>query len=204
MAEFAAAFAREAWPKHLSRDGGTGAARLPAFRPARWRRPLRCHRRAGRRRRHAASEPDLCGPAFRHRRSTRHRPPAGARLLRSKFADVLRAAIVGSRRGDQPGIAAIIAAASPSADGSYHQGPVWGWLLGHWALAHHRVHGDAAAAQAWLEPIADHLHDAALGQVSEIFDGDPPHTPRGAPAQAWSVACVLEAWWRLERAKRQG
>jgi predicted glycogen debranching enzyme len=89
-------------------------------------------------------------------------------------------------------------------DGSYHQGPVWAWLLGHWALAHHRVHGDAAAAQAWLAPLADHLRDAALGQVSEIFDGDPPHTPHGAPAQAWSVACTLGAWWRLERAKQAG
>ena len=89
-------------------------------------------------------------------------------------------------------------------DGSYHQGPVWAWLLGHWAMAHYRVYGDPAAAQAWLEPIADHLKDAALEQVSEIFDGDPPHTPRGAPAQAWSIACVLEAWWRLERAKRTG
>jgi 4-alpha-glucanotransferase len=87
-------------------------------------------------------------------------------------------------------------------DGSYHQGPVWAWLLGHWALAYHRVHGDPVAAQAWLEPVADHLHDAALGQVSEIFDGNAPHTPRGCPAQAWSVACVLEAWWRLEQAKR--
>jgi predicted glycogen debranching enzyme len=89
-------------------------------------------------------------------------------------------------------------------DGAYHQGPVWAWLLGHFALAHYRVHGDAAAAQRWLEPIGDHLLDAGLGQVSEIFDGDPPHTPRGCPAQAWSVACVLEAWWRLERAKTSG
>lgn len=87
-------------------------------------------------------------------------------------------------------------------DGSYHQGPVWAFLLGHYALAHHRVHGDAAAAQALLEPLRDHLLDAGLGTVSEIFDGAPPHTPRGAPAQAWSVACTLEAWWRLERAKR--
>jgi glycogen debranching enzyme len=87
-------------------------------------------------------------------------------------------------------------------DGLYHQGPVWAWLLGHWALAHYRVHGDAEAAQAWLAPIADHLRNAALGQVSEIFDGDAPHTPRGAPAQAWSVSCALEAWWRLERAKQ--
>ncbi|HTV46245.1 MAG TPA: amylo-alpha-1,6-glucosidase [Stellaceae bacterium] len=86
-------------------------------------------------------------------------------------------------------------------DGAYHQGTVWAWLLGPWALAWHRVHGDAAAAQRLLKPVADHLLDAGLGQVSEIFDADPPHQPRGCPAQAWSVACVLEAWWRLERAK---
>ncbi|MGH8532861.1 MAG: amylo-alpha-1,6-glucosidase, partial [Gammaproteobacteria bacterium] len=88
-------------------------------------------------------------------------------------------------------------------DGGYHQGPVWTWLLGHYALAEYRVHGDADAAQSRLEPIRDHLLDAGLGTVSEIFDGAPPHTPRGAPSQAWSVACVLEAWWRLERAKRR-
>jgi glycogen debranching enzyme len=88
-------------------------------------------------------------------------------------------------------------------DGGYHQGPVWPWLLGHYALAHYRVHGDAAAAQRLLRPIGDHLLDGGLGQVSEIFDGDPPHAPRGCPAQAWSVACVLEAWWRLECAKTE-
>jgi predicted glycogen debranching enzyme len=87
-------------------------------------------------------------------------------------------------------------------DSAYHQGTVWAWLLGPWALAQYRVTGDAAAAQALLWPISDHLRDAGLGQVSEIFDGDPPHTPRGCPAQAWSVACTVEAWWKLERAKR--
>jgi predicted glycogen debranching enzyme len=87
-------------------------------------------------------------------------------------------------------------------DGGYHQGPVWAFLLGHYALAEHRVTGDAAAAQSRLEPLRDHLLDAALGTVSEIFDGAPPHTPRGAPSQAWSVGCALEAWWRLENAKR--
>ena len=84
-------------------------------------------------------------------------------------------------------------------DGGYHQGPVWAWLLGHYALAEHRVHGDAAAALARLAPIRDHLADAALGHVGEIFDGAPPHRPAGCPAQAWSVACTLEAWWRLRR-----
>ena len=88
-------------------------------------------------------------------------------------------------------------------DGSYHQGPVWAWLLGHYALAEYRVTGDAAASQARLEPVRDHLLDAGLGTVSEIFDAAPPHVPRGAPSQAWSVACVLEAWWQIERARRQ-
>ncbi len=88
-------------------------------------------------------------------------------------------------------------------DGAYHQGPVWAWLLGHFALAEYRVRGDLALALARLEPIRDHLHDAGLGTVSEIFDGAAPHTPRGAPVQAWSVACVLESWWRLERMKTQ-
>jgi len=105
---------------------------------------------------------------------------------------------------DQPGYRGVYRGDVVERDGSYHQGPVWAWLLGHWALAHYRVHGDVAAARQWLEPIADHLNDAALGQISEIFDGDAPHTPRGAPAQAWSVACVLEAWWRLGRANAVG
>ncbi len=88
-------------------------------------------------------------------------------------------------------------------DGAYHQGPVWAWLLGHYALAEHRVTGDGALALSRLAPIADHLRDAGLGSVSEIFDGDAPHTPRGAPLQAWSVACTLEAWWRLRRASSE-
>ena len=47
-------------------------------------------------------------------------------------------------------------------DGAYHQGTVWAWLLGHYALAEYRVHGDGAAAQRRLEPLADHLTDAGL------------------------------------------
>jgi 4-alpha-glucanotransferase len=88
-------------------------------------------------------------------------------------------------------------------DGSYHQGPVWAWLLGHYALAEYRVSGDARAAQARLAPLSDHLLDAGLGTVSEIFDGTAPHRPRGCPAQAWSVACTLQAWVRLEHARHR-
>jgi glycogen debranching enzyme len=101
----------------------------------------------------------------------------------------------------EPGYRGICRGTVDERDGAYHQGTVWAWLLGRWALAHYRVYGDPAAAQRLLRPIGDHLCDAGLGQVSEIFDGDPPHTPRGCPAQAWSVACILEAWWRLEHAK---
>ena len=87
-------------------------------------------------------------------------------------------------------------------DGAYHQGTVWTWLLGHYALAEYRVCQDIEQAFSRLEPIQYHLLDAGLGTVSEIFDADPPHAPRGAPAQAWSVACIQETWWRLEQEKR--
>ncbi|HXW28179.1 MAG TPA: amylo-alpha-1,6-glucosidase [Xanthobacteraceae bacterium] len=87
-------------------------------------------------------------------------------------------------------------------DGGYHQGPVWGWLLGPFSLATYRVTGDVAAARAVLEPMSDALQDQAVGTIGEIFDGEPPHHPRGAPAQAWSVACTLEAWRRLAQAEQ--
>jgi len=86
-------------------------------------------------------------------------------------------------------------------DGAYHQGTVWAWLLGHYALAEYRVHGDTSLALQRLTPIHDHLFDSGLGTISEIFDADAPHFPGGAPSQAWSVACVLETWWRLKRVK---
>jgi predicted glycogen debranching enzyme len=87
-------------------------------------------------------------------------------------------------------------------DGGYHQGPVWGWLLGPFSLAAYRVTGDAAAALAVLGSISDALEDQAVGTIGEIFDGDPPHHPRGAPAQAWSVACTLDAWRLLMQAQQ--
>ena len=85
-------------------------------------------------------------------------------------------------------------------DGGYHQGPVWAWLLGPFCLAAHRVSGDAGAARALLGRISDALEDQGLGTLGEIFEGDPPHYPRGAPAQAWSVACTLDAWRLIEMA----
>jgi predicted glycogen debranching enzyme len=78
-------------------------------------------------------------------------------------------------------------------DGAYHQGTVWGWLIGPYVLAHLRVFNDATKARQLLEPIANHLLDAGVGSISEIFDGEAPFAPKGCIAQAWSVAEVLRA-----------
>jgi len=79
-------------------------------------------------------------------------------------------------------------------DGAYHQGTVWGWLIGPFALAHLHVYGDRAAARSYLEPLLQHLNDHGLGSISEIFEGDAPFAPRGCIAQAWSVAEALRVW----------
>ena len=82
-------------------------------------------------------------------------------------------------------------------DGAYHQGTVWTWLLGPFLTAYVRTAADRSAAQReaceWLAPLWRHLWNAGVGQVSEIFDGDPPHRARGCIAQAWSVAEILRA-----------
>ena len=73
-------------------------------------------------------------------------------------------------------------------DGAYHQGTVWSWLIGPFIRAWQRFHKDEALPFDW-EPLMQHfLSDGCLGSISEIFDGDEPHNPKGAVAQAWSVA----------------
>jgi glycogen debranching enzyme len=75
---------------------------------------------------------------------------------------------------------------------------VWAWLLGPFARAHYRTHGDALEAQSFLNPFAEHVESACLGSISEIFEGDAPHIARGCFAQAWSVAEILRSWIQLE------
>lgn len=87
-------------------------------------------------------------------------------------------------------------------DGAYHQGTVWAWLLGPFVTAHLKVYSDPDRARSYLTPMAHHMSDAGLGTISEIFDGDPPFTPRGCFAQAWSVAEVLRAWMETHSARR--
>ena len=81
-------------------------------------------------------------------------------------------------------------------DAGYHQGTVWPWLIGPYAEAVAMVHGSAAGLDV-LRPFEDHLRDAGIGTISEILEPEPPFTPRGCPAQAWSVAEVLRVWRAL-------
>jgi predicted glycogen debranching enzyme len=82
-----------------------------------------------------------------------------------------------------------------SRDNAYHQGTVWPWLAGPFFSAKLRVSDlpeqTMLEIAGWLDHLTPHLREAGLGQISEIFDGDFPHTPRGCIAQAWSVAEIL-------------
>ncbi|MFQ6672846.1 MAG: amylo-alpha-1,6-glucosidase, partial [Candidatus Tectimicrobiota bacterium] len=88
-------------------------------------------------------------------------------------------------------------------DAAYHQGTVWAFLMGPYIDAYLAVHGNGphtrTHARRLLAPLLDHLRDACVGSVSELFDGDPPHAPQGCVAQAWSVAELLRVLTRLER-----
>jgi predicted glycogen debranching enzyme len=80
-------------------------------------------------------------------------------------------------------------------DAAYHQGTVWAWLIGPLIDAWFKVHPeDTAGARALLEGFVPHLSQAGIGSISEIFDAEPPYTPRGCISQAWSVAEVLRCW----------
>jgi predicted glycogen debranching enzyme len=79
-------------------------------------------------------------------------------------------------------------------DAAYHQGTVWGWLIGPYLEACLKVNSQPEHAAAALQPLFRHLTEHAVGSLSEIFEGAPPHTPRGCFAQAWSVAEVLRIW----------
>ena len=77
-------------------------------------------------------------------------------------------------------------------DAAYHQGTVWAWLIGPFVDAWLRLHpDDRAGARRFLTCFESHLAEAGVGSISEIFDAEPPYTPRGCIAQAWSVAEVL-------------
>jgi predicted glycogen debranching enzyme len=82
-------------------------------------------------------------------------------------------------------------------DAAYHQGTVWGWLIGPWIDAWLRLHPERRReARRFLDGLLAHLDDYGVGSLAEIFDAEHPYTPRGCIAQAWSVAEVLRCYVR--------
>ena len=80
-------------------------------------------------------------------------------------------------------------------DAAYHQGTVWAWLIGPWIDAWLKLYpDDTEGARRYLDGLIAHLTDFGVGSIAEIFDAEPPFTPRGCIAQAWSVAEVLRCW----------
>jgi glycogen debranching enzyme len=77
-------------------------------------------------------------------------------------------------------------------DAAYHQGTVWGWLIGPFIDAWLKLHpDDRDGARRFLSGFEPHLGEACIGTISEVFDAEEPFTARGCAAQAWSVAEVL-------------
>jgi predicted glycogen debranching enzyme len=77
-------------------------------------------------------------------------------------------------------------------DAAYHQGTVWAWLIGPFVDVHLKLNPeDKPGARAFLQGLVDHIDDYGVGTIAEVFDAEPPFTPRGCIAQAWSVAEVL-------------
>ena len=93
----------------------------------------------------------------------------------------------------EPGYKGTYAGGPRDRDAAYHQGTVWGWLLGPFVLAHLRVYADPEEAMRFLEPLGISVQMYGLGTLGEIFEGDSPFTPHGAIAQAWTVGEVLRA-----------
>ncbi len=99
---------------------------------------------------------------------------------------------------DHPDYHPVYCGSLPKRDAAYHQGTAWGFLMGGFISAYTKVHRHSpesiAQAQTFLEPIRQHFWDGCIGSISEIFDGDAPHTCRGCYAQAWSVGEVLRCY----------
>ena len=119
----------------------------------------------------------------------------GRRVLAVVEKELLTPVGLRSLGPSEPGYTGIYAGGPAERDGAYHQGTVWSWLLGPYLTALVRLRGEAGRRRALriLDDFAPHLGAAGLGTVSEIFDGDAPHAPRGCIAQAWSVAELLRA-----------
>lgn len=86
-------------------------------------------------------------------------------------------------------------------DKAYHQGTVWPWLLGHFAEGYLKIHGKAGLSfvQKMIKGFDGVMTQYGIGTVAEIYDGDPPHRPKGAVSQAWSVGELLRMMYIVNK-----
>jgi len=133
-----------------------------------------------------------------------HAPLAGARakaVVRMVREKLLTPRGLRTLSPDDPAYKGTYRGGPDQRDAAYHQGTAWPWLLGPYvdavfaAESRRCARGEAAQVLAGL---LDSMHEAGLGQIGEVFDGDPPHRPGGCIAQAWSVAAAIHVWRRLE------
>ncbi len=92
----------------------------------------------------------------------------------------------------------------PTRDSQYHQGTVWPWLMGHFVEAYLKIHGKSGLRKMewYIEQFEDTMKEHGIGSISEIYDGDPPHTARGAISQAWSVSEILRSLELIDKVKK--
>lgn len=124
--------------------------------------------------------------------------PAARRVVDLVEARLLTPMGLRTLAPDDPDYVGRYAGGPAQRDGAYHQGTAWPWLTGPFVEAWLRTRGDTPAARAeaaarFLAPLRAHLHEAGLGHISEVADGDAPHTPGGCPFQAWSLGELLRA-----------
>jgi predicted glycogen debranching enzyme len=110
--------------------------------------------------------------------------------------DLLTPAGLRSLQPGEPAYAPVYRGDMRERDGAYHQGTVWGWLIGPFIEAWARARGDSPdvrheARARFLVPFLEHYGASTTGQISEIADADAPHAPGGCPFQAWSVGEAL-------------
>jgi len=123
------------------------------------------------------------------------RPERRKAVVRAVEANLLTPYGLRTLAPGEPEYAARYAGGPAERDGAYHQGTVWPWLLGPFVRAYLAAFGRTpqtlARCRELLSPLQEHLDEACLGSVSEVFDAEPPHRPGGCPAQAWSVSELL-------------
>jgi len=122
-------------------------------------------------------------------------PPQRAAVVRAAEAELLTPVGLRTLARGEPGYLPNYRGGVVERDSAYHQGAVWPWLLGPYIRAYLRAFGNSAEnvshCRNLLRGLEQHLNEACLGTVSEIFEAEPPYRAAGAPAQAWSVAELL-------------